>query len=71
LNEVSDSKPVAVLYYMNKREESASWNIPAQKEALSKINIQYAEILRQDYPVSSDACEKQKEVIKALLAKCE
>ena len=70
LGEVADSKAAGVLYYMNKREESASWNTPAQKEAFKEIGIATMEILRQDYPVTEEARAAQKEAIAALLAEC-
>lgn len=70
LEEVADSKASGVLYYMNLREESASWNTPAQKEAFSSIGIASAEILKQNYPVSAEDREKQRDIITTLLAKC-
>lgn len=69
MDEVADSRACGVLYYMNKREESASWNTPAQKATLGEKGIPCAEILRQDYPVSEQAHAEQIQIIKELLAK--
>ncbi len=71
LSEVADAKASAVLYYMNKREESASWNTPAQKEAFAQAGVACAELLRQDYPVPPQQREKQRETVKALLDNCQ
>ena len=70
LSEVADTKASGVFYYMNKREESASWNTPAQKEAFAKIGVATEELLRQDYPVSKEDREVQKEAVKRLLDNC-
>lgn len=65
--EVESSKAGGVLYYMNKREESASWNTPAQKVRLAEMSVAVAELLKQDYPVSSlQRVEQSKTIVKLI-----
>ncbi len=59
---IATYKPAAVLFYMNDRDETISWDYPSQKVVLDEMGIPYQIYYNQKFPI------KDKEALKAKFA---